>query len=90
MNRQVFYAHLKKILIKQGQFVKPGQIIGEVGRSGRARGVHLHFELRKDSQPVDPLAFLEQSNRFKLAAIPKSSKIRSHAKRKTANQSSSL
>jgi len=52
------YAHLRRVTIRQGAFVDPGQKIGEMGRSGRATGVHLHFELLKSKQPVNPLRYL--------------------------------
>lgn len=52
------YAHLNKVTVKQGEWVLQGQKIGEMGRTGRATGVHLHFELMKDQQPVDPLVYL--------------------------------
>ena len=54
-----FYAHLSKFKVKQGQHVKPGELIGEMGRSGHASGIHLHFEVRKDLDPVDPLIYLK-------------------------------
>lgn len=53
-----FYGHLDRILIQQGQTIKKGQIIGRMGRTGRATGTHLHFELRKDRKALDPIAFL--------------------------------
>lgn len=52
------YAHLNKILVKEGQKVRQGQLIGKMGRTGRATGVHLHFEIRKNKAAVDPLPFL--------------------------------
>lgn len=52
------YGHLDKISIKEGQIVKQGQVIGLMGRTGRSTGVHLHFEIRKDKGPVDPLPLL--------------------------------
>ncbi len=52
------YAHLDKFLVKEGEFVKRGQAIGQMGRSGHATGSHLHFELRDNRRPVDPLQFL--------------------------------
>jgi murein DD-endopeptidase MepM/ murein hydrolase activator NlpD len=52
------YAHFTKIYVKTGERVKQGQILGGMGRTGRATGVHLHFELRKKKGPVDPLLYL--------------------------------
>lgn len=55
-----FYGHLDKILIKQGEFIKKGTLIGKMGRTGRATGTHLHFEIRHDRKALDPIAFLPQ------------------------------
>ena len=52
------YAHLKSITIKKGQFVKQGEKIGLVGKSGYVKTSQLHFELRKGIYPVDPRKFL--------------------------------
>jgi len=54
------YAHAKKNYTKKGQKVFRGQVIGQVGRTGRATGPHLHFELRKESRALDPLAMLHR------------------------------
>lgn len=52
------YSHLSKFAIQNGQLVKAGQLIGYMGRSGRATGVHLHFELYKNKIPIDPLSVI--------------------------------
>ncbi len=54
------YAHFDKILVSEGQRVRQGEIVGEMGRTGRATGVHLHFEIRKNRGPIDPLPLLPQ------------------------------
>lgn len=56
-----FYAHLSKIKVHQGQIVKKGFLIGSMGKTGRATGVHLHFEIRKNRSPVDPMVYLPKS-----------------------------
>jgi murein DD-endopeptidase MepM/ murein hydrolase activator NlpD len=55
------YAHLNRAKVKEGERVYQGQIIGHMGRTGRASGVHLHFEIRKDRGPVDPLLYLPRT-----------------------------
>jgi murein DD-endopeptidase MepM/ murein hydrolase activator NlpD len=52
------YAHLDKILVSEGQHVIQGEVLGTMGRTGRATGVHLQFEIRKDKGPIDPLPLL--------------------------------
>jgi murein DD-endopeptidase MepM/ murein hydrolase activator NlpD len=52
------YAHNRKNLVQEGDQVKRGQVIGEVGQTGRATGPHLHFEIRKRTRPRNPLFFL--------------------------------
>ena len=52
------YAHLESLKVKNGQTVRQGQVLGTVGNTGKARGVHLHFELIYKKQPVNPLNYL--------------------------------
>ncbi|MEO0142028.1 MAG: peptidoglycan DD-metalloendopeptidase family protein [candidate division WOR-3 bacterium] len=53
------YGHLSEILVKVGEEVSKGRIIGRIGESGSLSGPMLHFELRKDGKSVDPLLYLE-------------------------------
>ena len=55
-----FYAHLNSFKVKEGSRVRAGQLIGRMGRTGRATGVHLHFEIRYNKTPIDPLEVLSQ------------------------------
>ncbi len=55
------YAHAKKNYTQKGQKVYRGQVLGQVGRTGRATGPHLHFELRKESRALDPLDILAKN-----------------------------
>ena len=55
---QSLYAHNSKNLVKKGQWVKAGAKIAKVGSSGRSTGPHLHFEIRKGTDPLDPLDLL--------------------------------
>ncbi len=48
------YAHLKRVFVNKGDFVKKGDIIGEVGSTGETSGSHLHFEMRKNNKPFYP------------------------------------
>ncbi|MDD9933710.1 MAG: M23 family metallopeptidase [Myxococcales bacterium] len=50
-----FYAHARALYVFPGERVERGQIIGEVGHTGIARGAHLHFEYRRRGRPRDPL-----------------------------------
>ncbi|MCD4864090.1 M23 family metallopeptidase [Pseudomonas sp. PLB05] len=52
------YAHLSRIFVKEGQVVTPGQLLGAVGSTGRSTGPHLHFEVLRDGQFLDPQRFL--------------------------------
>jgi len=52
------YAHNSKNLVKVDENVKKKQIIGKVGDTGRARGYHLHFEIRRGVRSVDPMHYL--------------------------------
>jgi len=54
------YAHNSRLLVKEGDQVKVGQVVAEMGSSGTDR-VKLHFEIRRKGQPVDPLAYLPKS-----------------------------
>ena len=45
------YGHMHKIYVKRGQFVRRGDIIGEVGNTGRSTGPHLHYEVRVNNRP---------------------------------------
>ncbi|HLG84027.1 MAG TPA: peptidoglycan DD-metalloendopeptidase family protein [Bradyrhizobium sp.] len=52
------YAHASELLVKRGDTIKRGQVIAKSGQSGEVASPQLHFEIRKGSQPVDPLQFL--------------------------------
>lgn len=57
------YGHLSKTNVTRNQWVKKGDIIGEVGNTGRATGYHLHFELWKDKEPLDPMQYIDLSKK---------------------------
>lgn len=55
----VLYAHCNKIYVKEGDVIKQGQEIAEVGETGNATGPHLHFEIRYQERYVNPQLILE-------------------------------
>jgi murein DD-endopeptidase MepM/ murein hydrolase activator NlpD len=58
------YGHLSEINVKVGEYVKIGQVIGQVGSTGRSTGPHLHYETRIDGEAVDPQKFLRAGVRL--------------------------
>ena len=56
------YGHLDNIFVRKNDYVRQGQVIGSVGKTGNARAKdmlpHLHFEIRKDGVPRDPLEYI--------------------------------
>jgi murein DD-endopeptidase MepM/ murein hydrolase activator NlpD len=52
------YAHQARVLVRPGQVVARGEVIGRVGTTGASTGTHLHFEVRLDGTPTDPLRWL--------------------------------
>ena len=57
-NIETWYGHLSKINVKEGQRVTVGDMIGKVGSTGRSTGPHLHYEIRRNGQPVNPKQYL--------------------------------
>ena len=56
---QTAYAHNSRNLVAEGQRVRQGDVIGNVGKTGNATGNHLHFEFRRYGRPLDPALHLQ-------------------------------
>ena len=55
---ETLYGHLHKLMVKKGDYVEEGQIIGKMGATGRAAGAHLHYEIKVDKKSVNPYNFI--------------------------------
>ena len=56
------YAHASKLLVKVGERIEKGQVVAEVGSTGRSTGAHLHYEIRLNGNALDPRKYLNASN----------------------------
>ena len=54
------YGHSSKLIVKEGQRVEAGQLLGLTGNTGFSTGPHLHFEIRVNGKPVEPLAYMRK------------------------------
>ena len=52
------YAHLSRVIVKVGEEVRRGQHIGAVGNTGRSTGPHLHYEVRREQMPINPMTYI--------------------------------
>jgi len=57
-NMMTRYGHLHKFLVKKGEYVKRGHVIGEVGQTGRCTGPHLHYEVLLKGVPINPIRYI--------------------------------
>jgi murein DD-endopeptidase MepM/ murein hydrolase activator NlpD len=53
------YLHQSEVYVSEGEMVEPGQLIGQVGNTGRSTGPHLHWEIWVGEIPVDPIEWVE-------------------------------
>lgn len=53
------YAHLSKLMVSRGDWVRPGTVVGLAGSSGRSTGPHLHYEIRYKGNPFNPINFVK-------------------------------
>ena len=58
------YGHMQRILVKVGDKVDPGDVVGLAGSTGRSTGTHLHYEVRRNGQALDPMSFLNAGRRL--------------------------
>ncbi len=56
----IVYGHSSKLLVHEGQQVMAGDVLGLAGDTGYAFGVHVHFEVRQDGTPIDPVPFMQK------------------------------
>jgi len=56
------YGHMSAILVEAGQHITRGQQIGRMGSTGRSTGNHLHYEVRIDNRPVNPIPFMKSTD----------------------------
>jgi murein DD-endopeptidase MepM/ murein hydrolase activator NlpD len=70
---QTRYGHMSEILVQSGARVTRGQMIGRMGSTGRSTGSHLHYEVRIDGRPVNPVPFLSSGEY--LASLPVNSTL---------------
>lgn len=54
---ETYYAHMSEIKVKKGEKVKRGQVIGLVGNTGLSTGPHVHYEVHKDGETVNPINY---------------------------------
>jgi murein DD-endopeptidase MepM/ murein hydrolase activator NlpD len=64
MGMRTRYAHLRRALVRPGDRVARRTTIGIMGDTGRSTGPHLHYEVRLDGRPLDPMGFLEAGRRL--------------------------
>ena len=53
------YAHMSRIRVKVGQEIRTGDVVGDSGSTGRSTGPHLHYEVRRNGDAIDPLRFIK-------------------------------
>lgn len=63
------YAHNSQNLVTEGDLVTKGQVIAKLGSTGRSTGPHVHFEVRRNGEAMDPMRFLDLSERSRLARL---------------------
>ncbi|MCY1723571.1 M23 family metallopeptidase [Prolixibacteraceae bacterium Z1-6] len=90
-NIETYYAHQTRFLVKVGDWVEKGEPIGLAGSTGRARGPHLHFEMRENGQAFDPeLVFDFKNEKIREDAYEMESLVALHKKLKPKGYSTNV
>ena len=70
-----YYGHLNKVIVKSGQFVKKGQLIGYTGNSGLSNGPHIHYEVRFIHRVLNPIYFVKWTQKNYKTIFEKEKKV---------------
>ena len=63
------YGHCSKLLVKEGDMIRKGQVIAKLGSTGRSTGPHVHFEVRREGEAVNPMQYLDLSQKSRVARL---------------------
>ena len=66
---ETLYAHNSSNLVAEGDLVRKGQVVAKLGSTGRSTGPHVHFEVRRNGEAVDPMRYLDLEERSRLAKL---------------------